>query len=232
MHIITLMDTADVKVTPHIVVYIDFLGTGDKIQKENGEPALNEIYEIYHSALRYKQRKKTELDFQKLKVKVFSDNILIAIPSPAINDLTSLQTILSFAASIQLKAFIEYNWLIRGGVSYGYLYLDEVFVWGDALLDAYRIESTVAKYPRIVISGDIISELDDENINRLNICYDDSDGCYFLSYMEHSNMIKFEGELDSLNERCQNLIKKYSSEPEILPKYIWLRDYHHHLCLK
>jgi hypothetical protein len=41
--------------------------------------------------------------------------------------------------------------LVRGGLAKGPLYHTEGVVFGPALLDAYALESTIAKYPRILI---------------------------------------------------------------------------------
>ena len=41
----------------------------------------------------------------------------------------------------------------------GSFFADEVMVWGTALIKAYKLESTVAVYPRVVIDSSLIGEL-------------------------------------------------------------------------
>ena len=42
--------------------------------------------------------------------------------------------------------------LIRGGVAKGELYHKKGVMFGPAFIEAYRIEKTFAKYPRVVLS--------------------------------------------------------------------------------
>jgi hypothetical protein len=53
------------------------------------------------------------------------------------------------ALEILARTLPERGFLIRGAVANGRLYQSTVF--GDGLVRAYHIESTVAKYPRIMI---------------------------------------------------------------------------------
>lgn len=46
---------------------------------------------------------------------------------------------------------------IRGGVSIGPAHHDEFNAFGPAMVDAYELESKIAKYPRIILSGQTIS---------------------------------------------------------------------------
>jgi hypothetical protein len=45
--------------------------------------------------------------------------------------------------------------LVRGGATVGNLYHSNGIVFGDALIEAYRLESSVAVYPRVVLSQKI-----------------------------------------------------------------------------
>jgi len=49
--------------------------------------------------------------------------------------------------------------LTRGGITSGLLYHNSQVVLGRGLIDAYYLESKLAKYPRIVISEDIVSNI-------------------------------------------------------------------------
>jgi hypothetical protein len=45
--------------------------------------------------------------------------------------------------------------LMRGGIAKGKLHHDEKIMFGPAFLEAYGIESTIANYPRVVLSRDV-----------------------------------------------------------------------------
>jgi hypothetical protein len=48
--------------------------------------------------------------------------------------------------------------LLRGGVAKGLLYHEGSVMFGPAFLDAYRIEATIAKFPRVVLSRDVYAD--------------------------------------------------------------------------
>lgn len=80
---------------------------------------------------------------------------------------------------------------MRGGISIGQLFIDDVMVWGEALLKAYYLEDKVANYSRIIIDKKVVDEIvqdsqlsgyvrkDFDNLYFLNFLYD----CYFCGEM-------------------------------------------------
>jgi hypothetical protein len=49
------------------------------------------------------------------------------------------------------KCYLEKGLFLRGGVSNKYCYVKDRFAVGEGLIEAYLAESSIAKYPRIVI---------------------------------------------------------------------------------
>ncbi|MFZ4875978.1 hypothetical protein ACL9RI_12905 [Janthinobacterium sp. Mn2066] len=49
------------------------------------------------------------------------------------------------------KCYLEKGLFLRGGVSNKYCYVKDRFAVGEGLIEAYQTESSIAKYPRIVI---------------------------------------------------------------------------------
>lgn len=54
---------------------------------------------------------------------------------------------------------LKEGYLIRGALVKGKLYHDDQMVFGDALVRAYDLESTVARYPRVMVTRGIIEEI-------------------------------------------------------------------------
>src|SRR5262249_8589289 len=48
--------------------------------------------------------------------------------------------------------------LIRGGIAKGPLYHDDSIVFGPALIEAYQLETGVAKFPRVILSRDVYAD--------------------------------------------------------------------------
>jgi hypothetical protein len=53
---------------------------------------------------------------------------------------------------------LEEGYFMRGGLCRGLLYHDNDMVFGEAFIKAYRIESSVARYPRIMVSKQVYDE--------------------------------------------------------------------------
>lgn len=70
-----------------------------------------------------------------------------------------------FIISLRLQAFIfncfsQKGLFLRGGVSNKYCYIKESIAVGEGLIEAYEAESSLAKYPRILIHPSVEEDID------------------------------------------------------------------------
>lgn len=145
--------------TEYYIAYFDFLGYkeyfkeyGDKIQKFlfHFNTCIN--YTIGTVKLYCQKRfpKNLEMD---IKVKVFSDNVLICIKVGSNIEIEKIR-LLSFMlviSEIQQDLFSQCCVFVRGAVTKGLLSFNEDFVFGEGLIEAVEIEGSTI-YPRIEIS--------------------------------------------------------------------------------
>ena len=115
-------------------------------------------------------------------------------------------------------------------------------LYGPGIIDAYRLESKTAKYPRIVVDENVLNELAgnknlwvhdrDDELNAVNglLRKDEKDG---LLYVDYLRVIQGEcegQEFDDFKEKHDALIKmrleQYSTNIAVREKYEWLRRYH------
>ena len=75
------------------------------------------------------------------------------------------------------------GWLLRGGISIGQLFIDDVMVWGEALLRSYYLEDKVANYPRIIIEKQVVIEIAHDRQLGGYVCKDFDNLC-FLNYLK------------------------------------------------
>ena len=141
-----------------IVTFIDVLGFKNHIDKSIGN---NNYAQHLLSVMKRIANIKDENDNGILsqkelgkEVTVFSDCIVISYP---LENEGSLFFILLDIIHIQLDLYFA-KIVIRGGVTIGDLYHDDNIVFGPAMVEAYRLESKVAKYPRIIIEKDVLIE--------------------------------------------------------------------------
>ncbi len=128
---------------------------------------------------------------------------------------------------------------IRGGVSIGAAYHNEFNAFGPAMVDAYELESNVAKYPRIILSGQTLSagiaaskrHQNPFDISLLNsIIKQDTDGFYFLNYLSQYQELNFpEYEYYNWLVKIRNYLvynlNVYYTDTRVYPKYIWMLNY-------
>ncbi|MEI7611201.1 MAG: hypothetical protein WCJ64_27765 [Rhodospirillaceae bacterium] len=182
----------------HFVLYVDFLGVSDastscdegqagrliKVLKTiaelrapfsiDGEPQPDGSYKIRATP----------------EISTFSDHIVASYPVP--DNLTIpvallmdiyLKILSDIAEKIAFDA-LSIGMLVRGALTIGKLYHSDGVVFGEAMVDAHRLESRVAIYPRVAVSSRIYGKIDLAERKRLVL---DSDGIWHLNYF--SNII-------------------------------------------
>lgn len=117
---------------------------------------------------------------------------------------------------ILTENLLEYGYLARGAVVKGPLYHDDRMVFGAALVEAYRLESQIALYPRIMISKLVAQELcsfskDDPSFTGFVRQADD--GPFFLHVLRMLDLI---AEHD--RENSMGLLEKYISYATLLQR--------------
>jgi len=97
----------------------------------------------------------------KPAISTFSDNIVISFPLGRISkdmdsdEYTTAVYIMSHFSQllVTIAAFaLRIGFLVRGGATIGNLYHAQGVVFGEALIEAFQIESQIAVYPRVVLS--------------------------------------------------------------------------------
>jgi hypothetical protein len=129
------------------VAFIDILGFSGIVAKVGRAP---KFYEDLLSDLRELRRTlppRQEKVVTDLRVQTFSDSIVLS------TDVTpdGLWHLL-FVLHDLTNALLPRGIFIRGGVSRGKMHHEDDIVFGDAMIEAYGLETKVAQYPRIVLS--------------------------------------------------------------------------------
>lgn len=172
----------------YIVAYLDLLGVTSRINSkmDHQQIAMNKLHNLYTFAVDL-TREIQIAGNEAIQFKIFSDNIIIAkkLAGEKQNRLKDINCLLSCTAQFQeLAASDSVGWMMRGGITIGQLFIDEVMVWGEALVKAYFLEDKVAVYPRVVIASSVFNEIKDDE--RMTEFYRvDFDELPFLNYMNN-----------------------------------------------
>lgn len=201
----------------HIIAYIDLLGVKEKIKKGDLK-SKDMVHHLYSWTVDVTPQIAIP-ELADIKFKIFSDNIVIAkkLSKESTQRERDIRAALMCIGHFQEMAATEtVCCMLRGGITIGDLLIDETMVWGQALVDAYKIESTIANYPRIVITDLAAKEI--MNYPKLkDYLRTDFDDCYFLNYLADYNYV---GEfLEAGFERMKE--DANLSDPKIKQKYIW-----------
>lgn len=243
------------KLKDYFICYIDILGYKDIIKYTDEQNFLEKINEAYrktyeHSRKNLHIRKQNgETKILRNHIKVFSDNIIIAIPKTKDIDIDIdiFQYTILLIGFLQLE-FIKMGILIRGSITSGTLYINSNYVFGSGLIQAYRLENEISIFPRIIIDRKLITFIS----NMKNILKKDIDGYTFIHYLiltkipngnadedieiintfnklVISKPLPFE-HLQIHKSLIENGISLYSAKERVLQKYLWCREYHNEFC--
>lgn len=141
------------------------------------------------------------------------------------------------------------GYFIRGGLVRGYLYHDSSMVFGDALVRAFELETNIARYPRVIISKEVMDDIGKmgsgffaENKNRFDAFIEQADdGPFYVHVLRTVAAELHQVQIDNLNkkpeeqtrladfDRMQNMIQKRLDEAAFVPHHFekvqWFAKY-------
>jgi hypothetical protein len=175
-------------------------------------------------------RKAAQFDF---RFQTFSDSIVMSVADNLGALLYLLYSIKTIAISL-----LGNGLLVRGAISKGALHHAGSVMFGPAFIDAYRIEQSVAKFPRVVIGQIVYNELravKSELLNPKTRLADDGpphlDVLQSIGALnqepvtpEHMNSAEII-EAQSCQRILQNLIDQSIHEPKHYEKLKWFGVY-------
>lgn len=237
-----------------MVAFIDVLGYEDMVleSEASGRPHdfLIRLRNSLSNAIRYLDEDKREDSlilhpkrFKKdlYRIRIFTDNIVIGYPvwDDAEAELGRIFSLLTF---FQME-MVMHGFFLRGAISVGDLFMDDIVVFGNGLIEAYRGERDKARDPRIILT-DSATKAVEQHLTyyaypscspQARDLFIDADGQYFLNYLDTISIAEeeqglFYEELDTHKRAVENCLDKYRSRPAIWSKYAWAANYHNYFC--
>lgn len=215
----------------YYLAFMDILGFKEIVRSAS----CDEILSIYAEAKKqYEIMMTTEdtthplFNISDMHIKIMSDTICIYICSDILNSLPSLIYICIFFQVRMLRHFPPI--LIRGGISQGALYEDEEILFGEALVNAYLLESNNAMVPRVILTKSLVDNCTnaDEDLKKTlsNVLFKDFDGLYSLEYCFPFYWMGRTGHEEEIERVCkyiQNVLDT-TTDNSIRNKYIYLSN--------
>lgn len=224
------------------VAFLDLLGFKDMVdQSTKSQSILNKInkvlnytYEVQHNNY---DGFMSLVEFGK-QVTTFSDSIVISYststPGGGFHILMDL-------IYICIDLF-DNGILVRGGVTVGQLIHNEQKCFGPAMNEAYRMESTDAIYPQILINKNVLDfdlqnpgpantvEQENEYLSGLIKTVPDDENLFILDYLKQKN--EFEDSyayiefIFNTREFIVENLSKFKDSKRVYEKYEWLKCYY------
>jgi len=206
--------------------FIDFLGFRDFITKN--DPL--EIFDIIQSLSQTNITGK-KLFFSDLQYQAFSDNIVLSV----LPETHGIFAILFQVQWLCLNA-LKMGAFMRGGITFDDLKQDSAknLVFGPALIQAYDLESTIAIFPRIVLSKSAIdlikkheAELSELTTNGFSETYirQSYDGVHHLHIFSRASQKPEEMET-VFKPRIEKALSENIGKPNIYKKIRWFAEYY------
>lgn len=217
------------QIKPKYVAYLDVLGWKEIVNKDN-DPRIDVYFNAITDSIEELQGDGS------VDRSLMSDATVLACPATT----EGLRSLLKIVQSITIK-LCGVGILIRGGISVGGFALMDEFniVVGKGLVNAYLMESTHAKMPRVLIDPKVIRFEENDFKNRETFVHsfnydrvgpggkmldnpliDSNEDGLHVAFA--SELIKNEKYLMGLHQHMAT--DMYRSQ-EHLPKYRWVRNY-------
>ena len=223
----------------YYILYVDILGYKNKMDRLKNDSKgqsgfLNEINDIVQDC--YKREHEKRKRNSPIKVKVFSDNIIFAIKvlSNEYFNNKNIEKLCSIASRMQEMFLKKYRILFRGSITRGQLYIDEHFVFGQGIIDAYILENNFALYPRIIIDKKIENSpyiVNSKHRIDSSLLFDDYKFINFLCYYIPGDDYESKGNIYDLKTEV-NLLLNDTPDTRALQKIKWVNLYIENLITK
>lgn len=237
----SLIDEVNSKKDEHfdnyLIAYIDFLGMKNALALGDSYRTLTIIRTLMSNAKKRASAISRINYINDFNMKLFSDNAIIAIKIDKSIIKDQIVSMVNLLSLLQFEALFQFEYTLRGGITIGELHIDDSIVWGKGLVEAYRIEETLANYPRVIVDTKVLQAFDETKNDSLNIyalLKKDFDGLWYINYYYAVPNIKL---IPPMSKSLSDMLKNnpiYSNieSNRIKQKVNWIIHTFNDLCIE
>ncbi len=202
------------KTSNHIIAYLDILGATDLICKDNDFSFFNHLNMFMKDAIE-ESGSGIFPHKEEIYIKIFSDNILLAIELKENDDRidSKIAALFNTVANIY-NEILRYGYLMRGAIIEGEFFHNDIIVYGKGLVEAVKLEKE-ANVPRILVKVKVAESY--------SYCYlmQDEDDEFFLNIFHLCE--SFDDVTFKIN--LLEMLKKYKNDEKVKTKIMWMINY-------
>lgn len=218
------------KYDDYYVAFIDILGFKELLKTDSCE-SIYQIFDVLHKKTTgYLNLNGVEIQaYQHIRHTILSDSVIVYIKA-SVED--AFAALINICAKLQISlANREEPILLRGGIAKGGLFHENDVIYGEGLSKAYLLESNLAKYPRIVFSGELLKDglkntkyMFSEMEGIIKPYQTDNDRLNYIDYL-YLNLMNIDeiSYFEKLKTLCDTYLNR-EIEEKLRSKYLWLSD--------
>ena len=204
------------KATRYLIAYLDILGVTQIIYNDDDFSFLNHLNMFMEDAISeaggglFKNK-------EEIFVKIFSDNIILAIELKEIDEQrdSKIAVLFNIVANIY-NEILRYGYLMRGAIVEGEFFHNKIIVYGKGLVEAVQLEEEKAKVPRILVRIKVSEPH--------SYCYlmQDRNNELFLNVFQFCDTFDYVTFKDNLLE----MLRTYKNNKKVKQKIMWTIRYY------
>jgi|GEM_PF-1029398 len=199
----------------HFVAFLDVLGFTEMVEEDlrgDRQENMSKLFRCHQSAANIFR------DDATCSIIQFSDSIVVAMPYSE----ARFEWFASRVADYQ-RLLLDEQLLCRGGIAVNKHFSNGSFTFSAGLIQAYKVESKAARYPRVVISPEVLDLVYPDRTGIPNILVKEDDGLLFVDYIGLTKNKKPKLLKSSVTMKVKNLSE--SDIPSVREKGLWLASY-------
>jgi hypothetical protein len=199
----------------HFVAFLDVLGFKEMVADDlmnDTNVHLLKLYKCHQGAADIFR------DDPTCTITQFSDSIVISKPYDAGSFAGFVQQVANYQ-----RLLLDEELLCRGGIAVNKHFSNNSFTFSAGLIDAYGVESKTARYPRVVISPDVLSLVYADSAIDSSLLVEEDDGLWFIDYLG----LTAKKRPKRLSQSVQNIVSELSrsKSASVREKGLWLASY-------
>lgn len=200
---------------PYFVAFLDILGFTEMVRSDVGNQSndyLKKLFKCHQGASHIFG------DDPTCSITQFSDSIVVAKPYYAANFESFIQMVANFQ-----RLLLDETFLCRGGIAVNKHFSNGSFTFSAGLIDAYLVESKSARFPRVVVSPEVMDLVYPNRQKTSPLLIEEDDGLFFVDYLGATANVRPKTLKRAIETVVTDLLA--NKNPSVREKGMWVASY-------